>query len=73
MWPNDYIYCKDCEIFVDVSNYVTVDDAGQGYCRWQCVAQDEFARQLLVTTEVPRFDQPDSRPAPYPRVVETNA
>lgn len=38
----DYLYCKDCETYVDLWMYASVEDTGHGSCNWRFVTDEEL-------------------------------
>jgi len=38
----DYIYCEDCEMFVDYWKYDNIQDAGHEGHNWRCVFPEEL-------------------------------
>ena len=42
MTTKDYIYCKDCEEFVDLWQYDNIEDTGHDECNWRYVTKKEL-------------------------------
>ena len=42
MLTSDYIYCVDCEMFVDFWKYDAIDDTGHQDCNYRYVTEDEL-------------------------------
>lgn len=42
MKTTDYIYCADCEEYVDLWQYSDIEAAGHAGCRWRHVAEEEL-------------------------------
>jgi len=38
----DYIYCEDCETFVDFWKYGDIKDTGHDECKWRYVTKEEL-------------------------------
>lgn len=42
LYPQDYIFCYDCDEFVDLHRYDKVEDTGHEACKWRYVTEEEF-------------------------------
>ena len=42
MERTDYIYCEDCQMFVDLWKYDSLEDTGHADCHWRYVTDDEL-------------------------------
>lgn len=43
MTTQDYIYCEDCETFVDFFQYNhKIEDTGHENCKWRFVTEEEL-------------------------------
>jgi hypothetical protein len=42
MTTKDYIYCEDCETYVDRWKFDNIEDTGHADCRWRYVTEDEL-------------------------------
>ena len=44
MRQTDYMYCEDCEMFVDIFLYDhSIEEAGHGGCVWRYATPEELA------------------------------
>ena len=41
MRREDYIYCPDCNTYVDLWKYGDIDDTGHADCNWRFVTEEE--------------------------------
>jgi len=42
MKNTDYIYCEDCEVYVDFYHYDhNIEDAGHKGCKWRYITDEE--------------------------------
>lgn len=54
----DYIYCVDCEMFVDFWKYEhNIDDAGHEGCNWRYVTEEELAECIEECQRNGCFDE----------------
>ena len=42
MRNEDYIYCEDCEVYVDLWKYDSIGDTGHEGCNWRYVTDEEL-------------------------------
>jgi hypothetical protein len=38
----DYIYCEDCQTYVDYFKYDCIEDTGHAECHWRFVTKEEL-------------------------------
>ena len=38
----DYIYCEDCETYLDFWKYDCIEDTGHDKCNWRYVTEEEL-------------------------------
>jgi hypothetical protein len=53
----DYIYCKDCGILVDLWKFSNLDDTGHGQCSWRFVTKAEFEQCVKDCKEDGCFEE----------------
>lgn len=42
MKTTDYIYCEECEEFVDFYKYGSIEDTSHANCKWRYVTEEEL-------------------------------
>ena len=51
----DYIYCEDCNMFVDLWKYGSIADTGHENCKWRYVTDEELAECIKDCREAGCF------------------
>lgn len=57
MKRTDYIYCKDCQEYVDLWKYGDIKSAGHEQCRWRHVTKKELKQCIKDCEEEGCFDE----------------
>ena len=47
----DYIYCEDCQIFVDHWKYDSIENTGHAKCHWRYVTPQELKECIISCQE----------------------
>lgn len=53
----DYIYCEDCQMFVDLWKYDSIEDAGHGEHSWRYVTEEELEECVADCEESGCFEE----------------
>ncbi|KKN65874.1 hypothetical protein LCGC14_0476910 [marine sediment metagenome] len=53
----DYIYCEDCQMFVDFWKYNNLADTGHAGCNWRYVTGEELIDCLADCEEAGCFEE----------------
>lgn len=57
MTCEDFLYCGDCECFMDLWKYDTVEDTGHAGCRWRSVTPQELAECIADCRQAGCFEE----------------
>ena len=57
MKQTDYIFCKDCQEYVDLWKYGSVENAGHDKCRWRYVTKKELKQCVKDCEEEGCFEE----------------
>ncbi len=57
MTTQDYVFCEDCKMVVDLWKYDSIDDAGHAECNWRHLTEEELPEAVADCEEAGCFDE----------------